>query len=185
MLLKVIVLIMAIFCLIVFQWARVRYFKKKPRSPRTVLSVVGTVFGLGLVGLMFFDLFDHSPGAGVRGGALLFFFASMVLFYLSISAFGALHPAIAGSKVVPEMIVDRGPYKLVRHPIYSSYQLFWLGALFARPSEFTAAGFLIMGFLYIKEARKEEAEMLLSGLSAEYSKYSKQAGMFTPRFRRS
>jgi protein-S-isoprenylcysteine O-methyltransferase Ste14 len=118
--------------------------------------------------------------------ALVLFIFSLSLFFFSIKAFRSSPPGIAGAGIVPEGIVEDGPYRIVRHPIYTAYQLFWAGVVAAAPGAFSFLGFFLMGVLYYREAKREEDALLASPRAGAYAEYCLKAGMFVPRiwFRR-
>ena len=177
---SIVVLVLAILCLAAFQWARWRFFSNPGRSPKTALSRAGTVFGLG--SLIYLVYFVYRGMSNQSLAAIILFVFSLALFFLSINSHKMYRPAIAGAGVVPEDVVQTGPYRLVRHPIYSAYQIFWAGMVAAAPSIFTLIGFLVMGALYYREARREEVIILQSDRAKLYQDYCLKAGMFVPRF---
>lgn len=82
-------------------------------------------------------------------------------------------------------IIQEGLYRWVRHPFYLSYILAYLAVatwVTYWPLSFLA---LMLAFLYVFAAQKEEKEILQSPLAAEYLEYCKTAGRFGPTlFRR-
>jgi protein-S-isoprenylcysteine O-methyltransferase Ste14 len=78
-------------------------------------------------------------------------------------------------------LVTDGPYRWIRHPIYSSYLLCLMAAAFACPQIGTIASFLYGLLMLNHTACKEEARMCQSAdLGAEYSQYIKRTGRFIP-----
>src|SRR5690242_14840909 len=53
--------------------------------------------------------------------------ASTWLFWSAIAAPPAARLLLAFDPGPPEGLVRHGPYRIVRHPFYTSYVLFWLG----------------------------------------------------------
>lgn len=80
-------------------------------------------------------------------------------------------------------VVDRGPYALVRHPIYTGIILSILctAVLRGAPLSFVGAALIIAGF-YIK-ARMEE-EFLAQELGTSYDAYARRVPMLVPFIRR-
>ena len=78
------------------------------------------------------------------------------------------------------MLVDRGPYRLVRHPIYSAGLLLAVGTLLAHPSVATTC--LAVGFALgmLVKARLEE-RALRRVLGREYEAYAARVPAFVPR----
>jgi len=78
------------------------------------------------------------------------------------------------------VLVERGPYRLVRHPIYSAGLLLAAGTFLAHPSVATAclAGGFSVGVLV--KARLEE-RALRSVLGRDYDAYAARVPAFVPR----
>lgn len=73
-----------------------------------------------------------------------------------------------------------GPYKIARHPIYSSYILQYTGILLARPSVLIALVYVFWFVMMIVRARIEEG--VLESAFPAYKAYRQEVGMFCPRF---
>ena len=82
---------------------------------------------------------------------------------------------------VPEALCDGGPYRYIRHPIYTSYVLGYLAVLVALPHWITAAVFLFNLALWVGCARRDERVLADSALAADYAAYCKRTGMFLPK----
>jgi protein-S-isoprenylcysteine O-methyltransferase Ste14 len=76
-------------------------------------------------------------------------------------------------------LVERGPYRWVRHPIYTSILLMALGSalLVCRWTSF--AGFLVMAVGFLIKLRQEEA-LLLRHFPSEYSAYKSRVKTLIP-----
>lgn len=75
-------------------------------------------------------------------------------------------------------VVTRGPYRLVRHPIYFSSMATWGGAGLLLPSWPLLAWVAVLGPLYYLRARAEE-ELLTKHLP-EYAEFRKRVPMLIP-----
>lgn len=73
-----------------------------------------------------------------------------------------------------------GIYGLVRHPQYSGILLAVLGQIVHWPTIVTVALFPVIGFVYVRLARKEEKDML-NRFGAAYRDYMQRVPMFFPR----
>jgi protein-S-isoprenylcysteine O-methyltransferase Ste14 len=90
-------------------------------------------------------------------------------------------PGAAFAGYLPVAVVRHGPYRIVRHPIYTSYLLATLsGVAIVARAELIAIP-IWMFVLYHIAARREEGQILESPLRQEYLDYTSQAGMFFPR----
>ena len=82
-----------------------------------------------------------------------------------------------------ELVTD-GPYRLIRHPMYSAFFLLHLSVFFLTANWFIGvtwlAGLTTIIFLRVK---REEA-MLLAQFGDKYSDYMEQTGRFIPRVTR-
>ena len=80
-------------------------------------------------------------------------------------------------------VVESGPYRLVRHPIYTGFIVMYAGLVLLSASALGLAGFLLMtGGLWLK-ARLEE-EFLMGELgAAAYGDYKARTPMLVPRVR--
>ena len=179
---KAICVVIFVACLIVFARARTRFFDRSGGGDagRVILARVGTLAGVVLpvnavypVGLI---------AAPLYGLGFALFVASMLLFAFATRAHGDRRPGIAYSVRAPDFLVCRGPYRYVRHPIYSAYMLCWVGACMIGP---TIVAFLLVGamiYLYYLTVKFEEGVIEASDLAEEYRLYKMKAGMFLPRF---
>jgi protein-S-isoprenylcysteine O-methyltransferase Ste14 len=89
----------------------------------------------------------------------------------------------SGAEVRPDTeIVTSGPFGLVRHPMYLSILLMWLGGALALLNGVLAVGFLVFVPAFELRARLEE-EMLSRHFGDAYAAYSKRVPRLMPRFR--
>lgn len=80
-----------------------------------------------------------------------------------------------------QYLVDTGPYRRVRHPVFTSFFLIAIGMLLVNPAVPTLAMLLYVFVDFSRAARKEEA--LLSEHLPEYAEYMEHTGRFCPRWR--
>ena len=82
----------------------------------------------------------------------------------------------------PDKIIITKAYRYIRHPIYTAYILFFVGAVFAVMNIYMLIvaiyGVLILNYT----ANKEEREILNTERSAVYRDYMRATGKFFPRF---
>jgi protein-S-isoprenylcysteine O-methyltransferase Ste14 len=77
-------------------------------------------------------------------------------------------------------LVRRGPYGLVRHPLYSGLGLHFAGVCLATGNLLLIAGTLLVSYpAFYLRARAEEA-LLREQLGAEYEKYAREVPMLVP-----
>ena len=77
-------------------------------------------------------------------------------------------------------LITRGPFRLVRHPIYLSFALFYLGACFLLPFTVFLLHALASFLAYDYRARAEEG-VLLDAFGDDYRTYRARTSRFIPR----
>lgn len=77
-------------------------------------------------------------------------------------------------------VIIKGPFKLIRHPIYVSAVLFYLGLLLLSPSILAAIIWIFIMVFYYFISRYEE-RLLLEKFGDAYIDYMKKVPMFIPR----
>jgi protein-S-isoprenylcysteine O-methyltransferase Ste14 len=98
----------------------------------------------------------------------------------------ALYMARTGMKIVfgevPETqgVIRKGPFRLVRHPIYLSEILFYLGLLMFRTS-LAAAVIWILAIIFFVYIAKYEEKLLLARFGEDYKAYMRDVGMYLPK----
>lgn len=82
--------------------------------------------------------------------------------------------------IIPQArrLVQNGPYKYVRHPVYLGELISILGVVLARPSTMAMAIYFLLTALLIYRALHEEK--LLAGIFPEYETYSLRRARFIP-----
>jgi protein-S-isoprenylcysteine O-methyltransferase Ste14 len=85
---------------------------------------------------------------------------------------------------VPEAVCDAGPYRFIRHPVYTAYLLAYLAVLVAIPHWLTAGIFVVAVVLFVHSAIDDERTLAASELSADYAGYRGRTGMFVPKLSR-
>lgn len=78
-------------------------------------------------------------------------------------------------------VVDRGPFAIVRHPVYFGLGVHLLGACFATGNALLIAGTLLgaLPALYIRAAAEER--LLRASLGTAYEAYARRVPMLIPR----
>ncbi len=128
---------------------------------------------------------DARPGPTVAPSELL---VDVGLALIVVGASFALWAAFAlGSEfdLEPEVheghvVVRRGPYRVVRHPVYVGMAVHLAGACIASGNLVLTFGVLLVGYplLYLR-ARAEE-RLLRAELGPAYDAYAREVGMFVP-----
>jgi len=78
-------------------------------------------------------------------------------------------------------LIRTGPYRFIRHPIYTGMLLALLGTVFAIGEYRAILGFAIIILGFIKKARKEESFLQIQ-FGADFVEHKRHTGFFLPRF---
>jgi protein-S-isoprenylcysteine O-methyltransferase Ste14 len=124
------------------------------------------------------ELHDSVPlslvGLGLAGFALLLFMFAMWTLDHQFT------PAHASR--VPTAIVQSGPYRFIRHPIYTSNLILMVGMLLLSGSAWIAINLLILIAYYLPTIIVEERA--IKECLPQYQDYASRTGMIFPRWRR-
>lgn len=80
-------------------------------------------------------------------------------------------------------LVKNGAYKYVRHPLYASIILMFLGGAIMY-KDWMGLMLTVIIFIPFMNYRAKQEEVLLRGIFAEYIEYEKNVGRFSPKWRR-
>jgi protein-S-isoprenylcysteine O-methyltransferase Ste14 len=78
-------------------------------------------------------------------------------------------------------LIRRGPYRWIRHPIYSGMLLSLVGTVLLQGQERAMLGFTLVLLALYRKARREE-RFLSEEFGEGFAEHTKQTGMFLPRF---
>ncbi|OFZ86324.1 MAG: hypothetical protein A3F74_07235 [Betaproteobacteria bacterium RIFCSPLOWO2_12_FULL_62_58] len=108
--------------------------------------------------------------------------AGLWLFWYSHCTIGHYWSIQVQLKKAHRLITD-GPYRYIRHPLYTALFLGYLGTALALQSWMLVAWFPAFVASYLLFA-KEEEKVMESGFGEAYRAYRRQAGMFLPKWAR-
>jgi protein-S-isoprenylcysteine O-methyltransferase Ste14 len=112
-------------------------------------------------------------GARIPLGVLLFILSA----YLARTGLAS----VFGERREEPAVIRKGVFGVVRHPVYLSEILFFLGLLMLSLSLAAAGvGGVTVGFLH--HISKYEEELLLARFGEDYAKYMQEVPMWLPRF---
>jgi protein-S-isoprenylcysteine O-methyltransferase Ste14 len=77
-------------------------------------------------------------------------------------------------------LVRNGPYRLVRHPVYTGLGLHFAGACFATGNLLLIAGTLLVTYPALYLRAKAEERLLRERFGPAYDEYARQVGMLVP-----
>ena len=84
-------------------------------------------------------------------------------------------------KLKDHTLAKGGPYKFVRHPIYTAFLLILTGPLLLSANWLVGLSWLSMTFIDVNERAAAEEGMLRQTFGADYDNLTKKTGRFLPR----
>ena len=133
-------------CFLSFIWGMQRFFKVEGDMPAgaRVIQLAGAASVMAQIAA------TRSARITVASGVLgtLLYTLSFIFFWWAIKANWRRPLTAAFSDDAPRHIMVRGPYRLVRHPVYSSYFLAWMAGVVATREPWLLVTFVAMGVSY-------------------------------------
>src|SRR5215510_10428200 len=171
-------LALVLVCFGSFSWAIKSHFVS---SRMSIFMQLTAAFGLVSTGLQIFAIIDapHVDTIQLLVSSSVYV-VSLALFWWTISVTRSNRLSIAFSKDKPNQLTQAGPYRIVRHPFYVAYSLFWLAGLIAVLRWYLIPSVTVMLVFYFCAARMEEAKFENSDLRELYAGYRSTTGMFLP-----
>jgi protein-S-isoprenylcysteine O-methyltransferase Ste14 len=118
---------------------------------------------------------------GRAAGAVAVLAAALALFLWAAWTNRARKLGLAFAGQVSARLQTAGPYRLVRHPFYTSYLLAFAGGALAAWTPWVLPALAAGAVTYARAARAEEAGFLASPLADAYRDYARRVGRFVPR----
>ena len=168
-------------CIGCFLWGVKAHFRQNGAMPLGMRIITLSSIGGYLVMLHLLLINDASALSKALGTALMLL--ALTIFWWAVRATSGLNFTLAYSVDSPITLVQKGPYRFVRHPFYLSYLCFWSAGVVATDTLLFGIVFLLMLGLYLRAALMEEAKFLDSPLRNLYREFQSQTGMFLPKFR--
>jgi protein-S-isoprenylcysteine O-methyltransferase Ste14 len=170
--------------------ARAGLFREPPFSPTesagliVARSVLGAPLAAATVAYCFFPsawtwAIVLLPGILRAAGAILAAGALCLLLsvHFALGKGFATWPAPRTN----QHLVTKGPYALVRHPMYAAYFVLFVGAFLLSGSWLMGSSGLAVIVLLMTLRRRREEELLSLRFGEEYERYRRATGMFIPR----
>lgn len=136
--------------------------------------VVGLMHGLALI--MLNAATDFWAGTGIA-----IYSVALALFLAAIEA--ARRTPLTRTFVYDppcDTILQAGPYRIIRHPIYVAYSLAWLAAPVATHNLYLGVTAIFMIACYVASAREEERRLASGRRAAEYENYRARTWRMIP-----
>jgi protein-S-isoprenylcysteine O-methyltransferase Ste14 len=180
---RTILLVLYVVTFASFGWGMVWYFVRPQRPTRGTWTIrVGGPTG-AVLQVAFLVLSRPLEYPQFAASAVLLM-VGLALFWMAVSAGRATSLAWAFSQQGPNVVLDCGPYRFIRHPFYLSYICGWVGGAIGTFSIWGFVPVAVMSTVYITAARSEEVAFRASPLRDKYLSYMAATGAFTPRLRR-
>ncbi|PNX52567.1 MAG: hypothetical protein BV458_08955 [Thermoplasmata archaeon M9B2D] len=141
-------------------------------SDNTIESTAGLLFLLQLLLLFYFD--NYGLNIIIFGIGWFMLIPSFLLFTLSLMALNTYGDIPEGKSLVgTAVIVTKGVYGVIRHPLYAGYMLMSISLALISQSWFSAiCTLIIVPLVMIIIHREEEANSIK--FPGQYSKYQKE-----------
>ena len=97
---------------------------------------------------------------------------------LAIAAIGPARVAIMPDVKTKTQLVTAGPYRFVRHPMYSALMLFCGGFVFTPFQWWKCAVWFVLIFVLVAKSRIEERQLMVK--FSDYADYRKRTHRFVP-----
>jgi hypothetical protein len=167
-------------CYASFAWAIRRLFHGSAKSSRMIaVQILGTAFALWQIALLGRGTVNDSRM--MVAGACVVYVASLALFWSAAAVVRRSRFAIAFTNTTPNEIVTRGPYAVLRHPLYAAYTLYWLAGLLATGVVWLLLPVVTMTLFYVAAILQEEREFMNSDLADQYRDYRRRVGAMFPK----
>lgn len=154
------------------------------RAPSETIGLAAGLLGLSIIPAIYVATgfpraADHPPHVWAVALGTILFTGAMWVFRRTHKALGRNWSITLEIREKHELI-SRGPYALVRHPMYTSFLLMGLGQAFLLPNWVAGlAGLLGTGILFFLRVDKEE-RMMLDIFGAEYQAYMDRTKRIIP-----
>lgn len=184
-------LALAVLLLMVF-YARLYYQRDRKGFEKVVIKhekrekFLIELFALGLVPILFYlltswlDPFSFSLSTEIRwlGGALIFM--GNLLFIWSHRALGKNWSALLEIRT-GHTLVAKGPYRFIRHPMYTSIFLIGTGISILSANWIVFLSYMLPATIMYLIRISDEEEMMIERFGDEYTEYIRKTGRLVPK----
>ncbi len=161
-----------------FATAQAKFSKSSKVQP-----LLFTIVGCSLITILATLFLTFSAIVPITRSIITIIMTSLcvIIINLAFKSISKRNLGLVFSGIVPSEVVQHGPYRYVRHPLYLAYSMFWSGCVVFSASLLVgvAAGAVIS--LYIIAARAEERDLMASNLGSGYARYRERTGLIVPR----
>jgi protein-S-isoprenylcysteine O-methyltransferase Ste14 len=169
----------ALFCFASFAWAMNCHFRRAGGPSRAM--IITALLAAACAILQLVVLAQRQLPHPIAAVAL--YGSGSALFWWAVAVTRGKLAACGQGWVSPE-VVTAGPYRLVRHPFYTAYNMVWAAGFAATAWWPLALAAVVMVIRYDQAAREEEQGFATGALAEEYAAYRRRTGKYLPRIRR-
>ena len=159
-------------------WARYFFFVVRSNTVRSIGILYDALVACQIITTYFHLFVDEGTGIQIQVIGVVAYTIASLLFYWSILTAQKLDFAFSESVGT---LITNGPFKIVRHPFYTSYIVIWATNTIIFSTPVLWISFLALLIFYYKSAIKEENLILRSIHAKEYANMRRNVGMFLPR----
>lgn len=158
-------------------WARYFFFVVRSNTSKRFSFLYDFLVAVQILST-YYMLLTHTKPLSVEIFAIALYLFALFIFCWSIATAKELE--FAFSDKVGKLITN-GPFKIVRHPFYTSYITVWATSTLIFNSSILWITLIGLILFYASSASKEEKLILNSRHADEYSLMKKEIGMFFPK----
>ncbi len=163
-------------CFASFGWGMAWHFQRAGRPSKTmlltgVLALICTIIQVTAL----FRLPPKWPFA-----AIMLYAAGLALFWSAVRVSHHKLAVCGQTTAPPSSLITKGPYRFIRHPFYTSYNLVWIAGFVATGWPPSLLPIFIMPIIYEWCARQEERLFAAGPLAMDYLAYRRQTGRYLP-----
>lgn len=155
------------------------HFDRDSKARPLLFLMVGLSF-VATIGTIAVTIMSDVPYVRMAITVAMTTFAALLI-KLAFRAIKKKNLGLAFSGIVPEAVVQYGPYRFVRHPLYLAYSVFWTSCAILSASLFVVIPVVAIIALYFHAARSEERDLLNSTVGPDYRAYRARTGIMLPR----
>ena len=173
--------LLVVSCLVLagFVAGYLRLFRRPQGTPPEMQAMA--VLSAIVAGLEIAALAGRQVGWASFVPALALYLAAAALYLWTVWTTRRRRLSVAFSTDRPEFLLRDGPYRMIRHPFYTAYMLYWIAGLIAAWRPWLVPAVAAIGACYLWAARREERKFAASALADAYRAYRARTGMFLPR----
>ena len=166
-------------CLASFGWGMREFFSRPAGTTAGMkaIKICGVIFAALHLGAL---VWTPKLTTGQLLTAAGLYLCALALFWWAIRTNLARRLSASFSSDTPQHLVERGPYRWMRHPFYCSYLLAWTAGMVATAQVWLLPSVAVMLVIYLRAAREEEQRFIGSPLAGSYRRYQSRTGQFLP-----